>query len=299
MVENGEVTDQLEVLKSIPMDDSSEQEVESLWRQLMIHESFSSSELAEAKAKRIAAESTRQQAEIASVRNAKAMTEKMRVRAENAVAETNKLRDAASQDRDQAASELKQAAKAREESEAQAAHMMQDAESQAGARLEGAQAQADSVLEDAAKQAETVLGQAEERVRTMTAEAEEQAREIVEAARSAAQEETTELRRQSLREIRSVMVHIQEMSAAASEELETQRILTNVAQMQASARRVEEETADEDEDWVSALGLDADGSVAVPADPIAEDTPVDVAIEDAQESNRKKPRAKRSKTKKA
>jgi len=52
MVENAELRDHLAVLKSIPADDSSEQGVESLWRQLMIHESFSSSELAEAKAKR-------------------------------------------------------------------------------------------------------------------------------------------------------------------------------------------------------------------------------------------------------
>ena len=52
MVENAALRDQLVVLKSIPADDSSEQEVESLWGQLMIHESFSSSELAEAKAKR-------------------------------------------------------------------------------------------------------------------------------------------------------------------------------------------------------------------------------------------------------
>ena len=52
MVENAALRDQLVVLKSIPADDSSEQGVESLWGQLMIHESFSSSELAEAKAKR-------------------------------------------------------------------------------------------------------------------------------------------------------------------------------------------------------------------------------------------------------
>jgi len=67
MVDNAELRDLLEVLKSIPADDSSEQEVESLWRQLMIHGSFSSSELAEAKAKRSAAEATRQQTEIESV----------------------------------------------------------------------------------------------------------------------------------------------------------------------------------------------------------------------------------------
>ena len=71
MVENDDARDELDILKSIPLDDPSEQGVESLWRQLMINESFSNSELAEAKAKRVAAETTRQQAEIASVRNTK------------------------------------------------------------------------------------------------------------------------------------------------------------------------------------------------------------------------------------
>ncbi|HBJ29981.1 MAG TPA: hypothetical protein DDY93_01250, partial [Dehalococcoidia bacterium] len=83
MVENAELRDQLVVLKSIPADDSSEQEVESLWRQSMIHESFSSSELAEAKAKRSAAEAARQQTEIESVRNTRAVTERMRNKAES------------------------------------------------------------------------------------------------------------------------------------------------------------------------------------------------------------------------
>ena len=85
MVENAELRDQLVVLKSIPADDSSEQEVESLWRQLMIHGSFSSSELAEAKAKRIAAEAARKQTEIESVRNTRAATKRMRNKAASAV----------------------------------------------------------------------------------------------------------------------------------------------------------------------------------------------------------------------
>ena len=93
MVENAELRDLLEVLKSIPADDSSEQEVESLWRQLMILGSFSSSELAEAKAKRSAAEAAGQQTESESVRNTKAGTERMRNKAESAVEEAKSLRD--------------------------------------------------------------------------------------------------------------------------------------------------------------------------------------------------------------
>ncbi len=85
MVENAELRDQLVVLKSIPADDSSAQEVESLWSQLMIHESFSSSELAEAKAKLSAAEAARQQTDGESVRNTRAVTKRMRNKAASAV----------------------------------------------------------------------------------------------------------------------------------------------------------------------------------------------------------------------
>ena len=91
MVENAALRDQLVVLKSIPADDSSEQEVESLWRQLMIHESFLSSELAEAKAKRSTAEATRQQTEIESVRNTRAVTKRVRNKAESVVEEAKGL----------------------------------------------------------------------------------------------------------------------------------------------------------------------------------------------------------------
>ena len=93
MDENAELRDQLVVLKSIPADDSSEQEVESLWRQLMIHESFSSIELAEDKAKRSAAEAARQRTEIESVRNTRAVTKRMRTKAASAVEEAKGLRD--------------------------------------------------------------------------------------------------------------------------------------------------------------------------------------------------------------
>ena len=93
MVENAELRDRLVVVKSIPADGSSEQEVESLWRQLMIHESFSSSELAEAKAKRSDAEAALQQTEIESVRNTRAVTKRMRNKAASAVEEAKGLRD--------------------------------------------------------------------------------------------------------------------------------------------------------------------------------------------------------------
>jgi hypothetical protein len=311
MVENAEVSDQLDVMKSIPADDSSEQEVESLWRQLMIHESFSSSELAEAKAKRIAAEATRQQTEIESVRSTKTATERMRHKAELAVKEANNLRDEATTDRSEAAAELKKAVTTRELAESQIALTAQDAETKAvetvkiaevsaSKTADNADEQAKMVIGDATKQADTILAEARTQAKEMSSRAEEKAREVVDTARATAEGQTTQLRRQALREIRSVMSHIQEMGAAATEELETQRILTNVAQMRVSADRAAGEVADQDEDWISSLGLTGSlDEVAPSQEPAPETAPVANAENPTSQETTNKASARRAKAKKS
>jgi hypothetical protein len=134
----------------------------------------------------------------------------------------------------------------------------------------------------------------------MIARAEEKARDYVETARGTAQEQTTELRRQALREIRSVMGHIQEMGAAATEELETQRILTSVAQMRVTAKRVEGETADQDDDWISSLSLAGSlDEVASSEKPNPEPASPEAVAEHTEQSDKNKSRAKRAKAKKS
>ena len=323
MVENGEHRDQLDVLKAIMVDDSSEQEVESLWRQLMNHESFSSSELAEAKAKRKAAEATRQQTEIESVRNTKAATERMRHKAERAVEEANKLRDEAASNRSEAAAELKQTLTTKELIESQAVltaqetkvksqTIIQEADSQASGKIKEAEAEAQvtadnadakvkSIVEDATKQADVILAEAKTQSKEIIVRAEEKARELVESTRASARDQTTELRRQTLRDIKSIMGHIQEMGAAATEELETQRILTNVAQMRVSAKRVEGETADQDDDWISSLGLTGSlDEVPTSQKPAPETASTETVVEATeQKSGSNKTRAQRAKAKKS
>ena len=322
MVENAELSNQLDVMNGIPADDSSEQEVESLWRQLMIHESFSSSELAEAKAKRIAAEATRQQTEIESVRNTKSVIERMRYKAEKAVEESNRLRDEATGDRSEATAALKQAVATKEQADAQAVLTAQDAVAQAKATIQeaesqarekikdseakaqktadGAEGQAKSIVDDATKQADVILDEAKTQSKELVARGEEKAREFVETARASAQGQTTELRRQALREIRSVMGHIQEMGAAATEELETQRILTNVAQMRVTSKRVEGETSDQDDDWISSLGLTGTlDEVAPNEEPTPEPTTMETSAEQTEQSVNNKTGPKRARAKKS
>ena len=94
MAENSDETkDQPQSVGSLQIDDSTEQEVESLWRQLTVYKSFSGGELAEARAKRVVAQATRQQAEIEGVRSTKEVTDRMRHLAEEQLAEANDLKE--------------------------------------------------------------------------------------------------------------------------------------------------------------------------------------------------------------
>ena len=274
MTENGDETkDRLEVVGSLPIDDSTEQEVESLWRQLMVYKSFSGSELAEAKAKRVVAQATRQQAEIEAVRSTKDVTDRMRQKAEEQLAESNDLKEQAARDSLQAEAELARSIESRDQAEAQAGSVVAEAEARASA-----------ILAEAGKQAEAQLSDAQTQGQAIVAKAEENGHQVVDVAQAKAHQETTELKRQALQEIRSVMTHIQEMSAAASEELETQRILTNIAQIRASTKRVLEEATDNTADsWPMSLAAD-DETTGSPAAGYGEEAPIELG-EDVDEAS--------------
>ena len=116
--------------------------------------------------------------------------------------------------------------------------------------VEEAEGRAKVIVTEAGKQAEAQISDAQTQSHEIVGQAEEQGRQAIDAGRAEALQETTELKRQALQEIRTVMTHVQEMSAAASEELETQRILTNVAEIRASTKRVIEEATDfAPDDW--------------------------------------------------
>ena len=63
----------------------------------------------------------------------------------------------------------------------------------------------------------------------------QQAREILDRARSDAQMEGVELRRQALLEIKTILSRIDTVRTATDEELETQRIYTNVARIRSQS----------------------------------------------------------------
>ena len=54
----------------------------------------------------------------------------------------------------------------------------------------------------------------------------------------AAQHESTELRGQALKDIKNILTRVEGMRAAVTEEMESQRILTNVAKLRAGSNGI-------------------------------------------------------------
>ena len=127
--------------------------------------------------------------------------------------------------------------------------------SEATKKLEEAET-ARAQVERERQQVETELGRAKEtraeaeRARErMLAEAEEKAQKIVDKARTATQEEVSELKRRALEEIKGIMARVDSIRVAEEEELETQRILTNIAKLKATSTSALAEIAGQNDDW--------------------------------------------------
>ena len=185
-----ELKDQVDMLRLLPMEDSQDEKVESLWRQLMVYKSFADGDLSEARGRRAQAEAERERAEMDSLRATKALCDRMRAESEAAQQEAADAKQEAIRARKEAEAELGRAKETRAQSE---------------------------------KERDQIL-----------AEAQKGTQDIIDQARVAAEQETTGLRRQALKEVRTVMTRIENMRAAVNEEMETQRILTNVAKLKSS-----------------------------------------------------------------
>ena len=185
---------QLDLLRSMPLDNPTAEKVDTLWRQLMVYKSVSSDELTESKARRVEAENAREQAEKEAIDTARAIAEGLKAEAERELAEAKRIAQEARHGRKTIEAELE--------------------------RLKGKKA-------DAEKERDQIA-----------ADAQKSAQEVIDQARSAAQREATELRGQALKEIKTVLTRVEDMRASVNEELEIQRILTNVAKLKANSRAV-------------------------------------------------------------
>lgn len=99
-------------------------------------------------------------------------------------------------------------------------------------------AEAESVLlkaEAERTQAQTALSEAEQTSERIVAEAREKAKQTLDDAHKAAHQEAVDLRREALKEVKAILTRVESVRAAADEELETQRIFSNIAKLKANS----------------------------------------------------------------
>ena len=211
--------EKLDILTSVPLEGSTEEKVDVLWRQLMVYKSFADSDLSEAKARRAEAEGAREQAQRDMVSATKALCQRMKKDVESELQEAHDVAAATLKSRKEAQAELERAKEIR-------------------ARAE------------------------KEREQTI-ADAERRAQDIVEQAHKSVRQDTSELRRQALKEIRTMLTRVENMRAAVNEEFETQRILTNVSKIKAASPWVLTDDGDDGvEGWPRENGAPPAGASA-------------------------------------
>ena len=71
--------DQMGLMRTFSNDEPMEDQVDSLWRHLMVYKSFADSDLSEAKIRRAEAEAARERAEMETVKATELVCERMRI----------------------------------------------------------------------------------------------------------------------------------------------------------------------------------------------------------------------------
>ena len=114
--------------------------------------------------------------------------------------------------------------------------------------------------------------EAEDARERIVAEAKQKSQEILDRARLAAQQECTELRQEALKEIKAILTRVETIRAATGEELETQRIFTNIAKLKATSTAMLAQPSHQNDGSASDLGSHAsDESPGLAAEAPVED----------------------------
>lgn len=90
--------------------------------------------------------------------------------------------------------------------------------------------------EEELREAKERRDQADNERLQIIAEAQKKAQSIIEGSHDIAKRETTELRRHALKEIKGVLGRVDSMRSLADEEVETQKILSNISKIKATSR---------------------------------------------------------------
>ena len=122
----------------------------------------------------------------------------------------------------------------------------------------------------------------------IVSEAQQRAQETLDEARKTAHRECAELRHQALKEIRAILARVESVKEATDEELETQRIFSNIARLKANSTSMLARPAGPDDGDVAAIHAQESPEASLDGaetESRAEDTPEQVPVMTASSSS--------------
>lgn len=206
-------------------DEMNSESIESLWRQALLIRDFARDEVDATRRRRADAEQARQQAEQDSIRATEELCEDIRAEAQSDLEDAKRTLETARELQIQAEAELDAARSIKQQAEADSARIQADAHDAAATNIEAAR---------------KMLADAEVTNRTIISEAEAAAKSILADITATAEDDAAKLRAKATEEIQRIAVDIEAARAAAEEELETQRILTDTMRIKSAASKVSE-----------------------------------------------------------
>jgi hypothetical protein len=218
----------LDMLTSFPSDSPS---TESVWRQALLLRELAKDDRTASKERRAEAIAARAQAEQDAITATRQMCAELQAQA--------RLKLQQSEDA------LAHAQRVKSESESKALRLTEDAQS----KLEHAEA----VKREADSYAEEIRGSTRAAADALLAQA-----------RAGSQEIANRMRQETAEEIRRVLADIEVARSAASDELETQRILSDTARIRAFSRKVSGEASSDDTDPENIVAFDAADEASAP-----------------------------------
>jgi hypothetical protein len=194
--------------------------LESMWRQAFLIRDMSRDEINSSRIRREEAEKSRLEAEAESIRATEEMAATIREQAEAELDEAHNVLDQVRQLEEHAQSNLSEAVTIKEQAEAGATGILRNANRQAGDEAQAAQQARAKGESDAA----STLADAGELMSKARTEAEASAYRIIEEANSSA----SRIKAEAKTEIERVRADLEAARAAAQQELDTQRSLTDM-----------------------------------------------------------------------
>jgi hypothetical protein len=190
-------------------------------------------ELTQAKAVRAEAEKRREEAEADAARVLDELFAEANLRAQKLMERASAIEMEAEADRAKARQEIEDAMAARIEAETRCRQIEAEARENAEKIIQEALHQADIKAAELRRRAEAARIEAEAGCRQIEAEARENAEKIIQEALHKADIKAAELKRRTEEEVRKLLVDAVNIHATAQEEMETQRILSDAARIQA------------------------------------------------------------------